>query len=87
MPGIGVSLFLIAVGAILDFAVTASPYQHGFDVNRVGLIVLIIGIVGLVISMVYWGGMRGWQGGRRHRTLVADNQGNVVRREEEDQYL
>ena len=47
--GIGTSLFLIAVGAILKFAVTASV--SGVKLETVGLILLVIGIVGLVLSM------------------------------------
>jgi hypothetical protein len=82
MPGVGISLCLVAIGAILDFAVTVSPYQHGFNINRVGLILLIIGLVGLVISLAFWGGGRGWYGPRRRRTVFDDNQGNVIRRED-----
>ena len=48
--GIGTSLFLIAVGAILKFAVTDSI--SGVDLTTVGLILMIVGIVGLVISLV-----------------------------------
>jgi hypothetical protein len=47
--GIGTSLLLIAVGAILRFAVTDSI--SGISLSTVGLILLIVGIVGLVISL------------------------------------
>lgn len=47
---IGTSIFLIAVGAILKFAVTASV--TGISLATVGTILMILGIVGLVISMV-----------------------------------
>ncbi|MBI5106152.1 MAG: hypothetical protein HZB46_14425 [Solirubrobacterales bacterium] len=47
--GIGTSLFLIAVGAILRFAV--SDAISGVDLATVGLILLVVGIVGLVISL------------------------------------
>jgi hypothetical protein len=49
--GIGTSLLLIAVGAILRFAVTDSI--SGIDLATVGLILLIIGILGLIISLFY----------------------------------
>ena len=55
--GVGTSLFLIAVGAILDFAVTVSA--KGFNINRVGLILMIVGIIGLVLSLIFW---RSWGG-------------------------
>jgi len=47
--GIGTSIFLIAVGAILRFAVTASV--QGVNIATVGLILMIVGIVGLLISL------------------------------------
>jgi sulfite exporter TauE/SafE len=48
--GIGTSIFLIAVGAILKFAVTASV--SGVDLATVGVILMVVGIVGLLISLV-----------------------------------
>jgi uncharacterized protein DUF6458 len=47
--GLGTSLFLIAAGAILRYAVTDSI--SGVDLETVGLILMIIGIVGLVLSL------------------------------------
>jgi len=49
---IGTSIFLIAVGAILRFAVTASV--SGVRLATVGLILMIVGVVGLILSMVIW---------------------------------
>jgi hypothetical protein len=46
---IGASIFLIAVGAILRYAVTASV--SGIELQTVGLILMIAGIIGLVISL------------------------------------
>ena len=46
---IGGSLFLIAVGAILYFAVTATLV--GIDIATVGLILMIIGVLGLVLGL------------------------------------
>jgi hypothetical protein len=48
--GIGTSLFLIAAGAILKYAVTDSI--SGVDLTTVGLILMIVGVVGLIISLV-----------------------------------
>ncbi len=47
---IGSSLFLIAVGAILYFAVTAT--LAGIDIQTVGLILMVIGVIGFVLSLV-----------------------------------
>jgi hypothetical protein len=52
---IGTALFLIAVGAILRFAVSDSI--EGIDIPTIGLILMIVGILGLVISffmMTLW---------------------------------
>jgi hypothetical protein len=48
---IGTSLLLIAVGAILRWAVTADV--KGFDIQTAGVVLLVVGIVGLVISL-FW---------------------------------
>jgi hypothetical protein len=48
--GIGTSLFLIAAGAILRYAVTDSI--SGVELTTVGLILMIVGIIGLLISLV-----------------------------------
>jgi len=48
---IGASLFLIAVGAILYFAVTAT--LAGIDIQIVGLILMIVGVLGFVLSLVF----------------------------------
>jgi Domain of unknown function (DUF6458) len=63
--GIGTSLFLIAVGAILKFAITGDV--SGIDIPTVGLILMIVGIIGLVISLFFLGEWRS-----RHRAVVED---------------
>jgi hypothetical protein len=50
--GIGVSLILIAVGAILTWAVNATV--SGLDINTVGVILMVVGLAGLVLSLVFW---------------------------------
>ena len=44
----GTSFFLIAVGAVLYFAVTATV--AGIDIQTVGLILMIVGVLALIIS-------------------------------------
>jgi len=48
---IGASLFLIAVGAILKFAVTRQ--MSGVNVNTVGVVLMVVGIIGLVLSLLF----------------------------------
>lgn len=67
--GIGVSVFLIAVGAILAFAVDYA--FSGIDIATIGVILMIAGAIGLVVAMSVlngWGG-RGVTGG----TVVEDD--------------
>ncbi len=49
---IGVSLFLIAVGGILAWAVTATV--TGIDLKVVGVILMIVGAMGLMLSLLFW---------------------------------
>jgi hypothetical protein len=49
--GIGTSLFLIAVGAILYFAVNASI--SGLEIATIGIILMVIGVIGLLISLFF----------------------------------
>ncbi len=46
---IGTSLFLIAVGAILKYAVTA--HVEGVDINTVGVVLMVVGVIGLVLGL------------------------------------
>jgi hypothetical protein len=70
--GIGVSLILIAVGAILTWAVHAT--STSIDVNTVGVILMIVGAVGLLLSLMFWSSWGGYgvAGDRRRVTTVED---------------
>lgn len=78
--GLVASIIAFAVGAVLDFALTVSSEQHGFNVHTVGVILMIVGAVGALISVI--GFVAGGGIFRRHRTVVDDGQGTVLRREE-----
>ena len=54
--GIGASIFLLAVGAILAFAV--NTHISGIDINVIGWILMACGLVGLVITLWYWNSRR-----------------------------
>ena len=51
--GIGVSIFLIALGAILAFAVNVSV--SGLDIAVVGWILMVVGVIGLIMTAFIWG--------------------------------
>jgi hypothetical protein len=52
--GTGVSVFLIAAGAILTFAVETESTE-GINVNNVGIILMVVGALGLAIFALVWG--------------------------------
>jgi hypothetical protein len=65
--GIGVSIFLLALGAILAFAIDVQT--NGIDLNTVGVILMVVGAIGLATSFLFWDRM-GFGGSRR--TVVRD---------------
>src|SRR3954447_8310879 len=50
--GFGISLILMAVGAILTWAVHSE--SSAVDVNTVGVILMIVGLVGFLLSLAFW---------------------------------
>ncbi len=68
--GIGVSIFLLALGAILTFALNVE--MSGIDLDTVGVILMIVGIIGLVMSAMFWNTWGGFN--RTERTVVRDRE-------------
>ena len=75
--GFGVGLILTAVGAILAWAVTSSP--NGVNIHTVGYILLVVGIVGMLTSMMFWSSWAG-PGYFTRRTYVDEDLPPVRRR-------
>jgi hypothetical protein len=69
--GTGVSLILIAVGAILTWAVNATV--SGLDINTVGVILMVVGVVGLALSLMFWSSWGGVGGTTRRRTTLVED--------------
>jgi hypothetical protein len=71
--GLGVGIFLAAIGAVLAFAVSADV--SGVNVHTIGWILLIVGIIGIVLSMIFWSTWAGpgYFGGRRRTTTYVDD--------------
>ncbi len=67
--GIGTGLFLIAVGAILYFAVDADI--SGLEITTIGLILMVVGVIGLLISLFLLSSSRR---GTTERTVVRDRE-------------
>ncbi|HEY2542981.1 MAG TPA: DUF6458 family protein [Gaiellaceae bacterium] len=66
--GLGVGIILAAVGAVLAFAVSATV--SGVNIHAVGWILLIVGIVGILLSMIFWSSWAGPGYFSRRRTYV-----------------
>ena len=71
--GIGTSVFLLAIGAILAFAVEVET--EGFNIEMVGVILMIVGAVGILLSMLFW---NSWGGFNNRRDAGVD--GSTTRR-------
>ncbi|HET7367981.1 MAG TPA: DUF6458 family protein [Gaiella sp.] len=71
------SLLLIAAGAILTWAVSAEA--SGVDLNTVGVILMVVGGIGLVLSLVFWSS---WGGFGTHRKAVESGPGGTTVTEE-----
>ena len=82
--GVAMSIVMIAVGAILRFAVSVTT--TGFNLHSIGLILIILGAVSLLLSIVFWstwGGFNAGAGGglRRQRRVTQDGAGGFVEKE------
>ena len=63
--GLGISLFLIAVGGVLAFAVRVPA--SGIDLDVVGVILMALGFATLLYTLIWWSDVMPW---RRERTVV-----------------
>lgn len=70
--GISLSIFLIAVGAVLAWAVEAEV--SGFDIQVAGIILLIVGAIGFFASLVFWSSWGGFGG----RDAAAGGQNTTI---------
>jgi hypothetical protein len=72
--GLGTSLVLIAIGAILDFAVSVNT--PGFNVHTVGVVLMVVGALGVLLSLVFWnswGGFGNGAGAGTRRRVVEED--------------
>ena len=73
--GLTVSMIMITVGAVLRFAISAQA--DGIDVHMVGVILMIVGIAGALMSIVFWAS---WGGFGRPTRVVTTSAAPVVTR-------
>jgi len=70
--GIGVGIFLIAVGAVLAFAIHVTT--SGVDLHTIGIILMVVGGLGVLVSLVFWSswGGPGYRRGPKTTTTIDD---------------
>jgi hypothetical protein len=68
--GVGASLVSMAVGGVLAWAVSADI--EGINLNMVGLILLVVGAIGLLVSLIFWSSW-GAAGPWRRETVVRED--------------
>jgi hypothetical protein len=76
--GISLSILLVAIGAILTWAVTAEV--SNVDLTAAGVILMIVGIIGLLVSLVFWSSWGGFgtretvrEGGGPQTNIIKDD--------------
>jgi len=65
VPALGFSLFLMALGAVLTWGVTATV--SGLDLDAIGVILMIVGLCGIMLAMLFW---TSWAPFNRRATTV-----------------
>jgi hypothetical protein len=68
--GLGVGIFLVAVGAVLAFALQVNPTGGAINLHTVGWILMSVGAVGTVLSMMFWSSWAGPGRFTRRRDVV-----------------
>jgi hypothetical protein len=71
--GLGVSLILLAVGAVLTWAVDV--HANGVNIHAVGVVLLIVGLIGALLSMIFWSSWAGPGYFTRRRTYIDEGPG------------
>lgn len=77
--GVATSIVLFAIGAILRFATTV--HSSNFNIQTIGVILMIVGVVGFIVSLLFWASWGGFGGSTRshgRRTVYRQPDGSVV---------
>lgn len=70
--GIGISLFFLAAGAVLKYAINVDN-PSGVDLGTIGVILMVVGAIGVVVSTIFWSRLGIGAGGRRE-TVVEERE-------------
>ncbi len=87
--GVATSIVVFAVGAILRFATTvrsATVHASTFNLHTVGVILMVVGAVGFVVSLIFWSSWGGFGGRGRSRTRYRSSDGTIVEERRDSMY-
>jgi hypothetical protein len=71
--GVGTSIVVFAIGAILKFATTV--HSSNFNIQTIGVILMIVGVIGFIVSLVFWSSWGGPSSWHRSRTVYRQGYG------------
>jgi hypothetical protein len=75
--GAGTGLVIFAVGAIMRFAVTVTT--QGFNIHTIGVILMIVGGIGFLLSLFFWNSWGGFGGSSTRRQTTVDGPSGMTR--------
>ena len=78
--GIVISMLAITAGAIMRYAVSAQG--QGFNVHTTGMVLMVVGVIGAVLSIAFWASWGGFRTGRRDTAVVSGQRTTTVRERE-----
>jgi hypothetical protein len=82
--GVAASIVVFAVGAILKYATTV--HSTNFNIQTIGVILMIAGAVGFVVSLIFWSTWGGFGGRRRSRSVYRQPDGSIVEERRDTMY-
>jgi hypothetical protein len=82
--GVGTSIVVFAIGAILRFA--TSVQSSSFNIHTIGVILMVVGVVGFVVSLIFWSSWGGIGGRRRSRSTYQQPNGEIVEERHESTF-
>jgi hypothetical protein len=82
--GIATSIVIFAIGAILKFATTV--HSTNFNIQTIGVILMVVGAVGFVVSLIFWASWGGFGGWHRNRSVYRRGDGTVLEERRDSMY-
>jgi hypothetical protein len=82
--GVATSIVIFAIGAILKFATTV--HSTNFNIQTIGVILMVVGAVGFLVSLIFWASWGGFRGWHRNRSVYHRGDGTIVEERHDSMY-